>query len=217
MTDSRDEYGIGKPIDDDYIDVDPQRADVSSTEHEEEPPIERTPSAAERYDLSMRLDASGGNGSAAESDGMIDQNAVYQNDGRSKTETFFYVQDVPKERRQQFQRLYRLQEGERDSERKELNRRTDRTRTISTFCSQLDMSSYHKDRVEHIMDSINMSHMAHYSSPMVILGIITLVANADDRFIRDETRFKDLVRDVGSDMSDIKNIRRLVRDKSDAL
>jgi hypothetical protein len=57
--------------------------------------------------------------------------------------------------------------------------------------------------------------MAHYSSQMVVLAIISIVANEDNWFIRDEDDYRRLLEDTDTSLRDISNIRQLVRDKSD--
>lgn len=216
MTEHEDEYGIGKGIDEDYIDVETRRADVSPRVDSDDD-IERTPEAAERVDMSHRFDVADGSGAASAIEELIDENAVIEHDGRASTRTFFYVAEAAERSKRQFERMIRLQEGEGDPQRDVENRAADRRRTVDGFCSQLDMSDYHKERVEHVVGGLNMSHMAHYSSPKVILAIISLIANEDDRFIRDEETFRDLMTDVGTSLDELKNIRELVRQKSERL
>jgi hypothetical protein len=223
--DEEDEYGISKPVDESYIDVEAQRADIShSGEAEKNDNMDRSQASAqnldvsaESTDMSHRFDDASGSGASAKIDELIDKNAVIEHDGRAPTRTFFYTTEAPEGKKEQFKRMYRHQEGVGDPQRDVANRASDRRRTIQTICARLGMKQYHRDRIQLIVDSINMSHMAHYSSQEVILGIITIVANEDGRFIRDEQAFKDLVDDVGSDMYTIKRVRGLVRDKSDHL
>lgn len=209
---------FGKDIDDDYIDLDeptselakeqhnPQRMDTSSGEQ-----------TADMSDTSYIFDTSGGNGAASAIDEQIDKNAVIENDGRSKTRTFFYPEQAAEHDQHQYKRLIRWQDGEGDSQRAVENRAADRRRTIGTFCSHLDMSPYHQERIEYIVSGVNMSHMAHYSSPKVILAIVSLVANADDWFIRDDEMFRTLLTDVGMDPNELRKIRQLVQKKSTRL
>lgn len=225
MTNNTDEYGISKSIDESYIDVEKQRADISdSTEVEENDNIDRSPPSAQRVDISVDsfdmshiFDTGSGSGASNDVDELIDENAIIENDGRSMTRTFYYPSEAPERTRKRFSRMLRWQEGEGDSQRDVENRAADRRRTVETFCGHLEMTTHHRRRVQHIADSINMSHMAHYSSQEVILGIITIVANEDNRFIRDEDAFKSLVDDVGSDMYTVKRIRGLVRRKSEEI
>lgn len=222
MTNDKDEYGIGTPVDDDYIDVEKRRADVSTTTERPDDEIARTKAAAghaqthPRGDMSHVFDAGSGNGSSSQIDEKIDESAIIEHDGRASTRTFFYPEQAPQRSQQQYKRLIQWQE-DKWSGMKNAQRAADRRRTVGTFCSQLDMSEYHNKRVTNVMEGLNMSHMAHYSSEKVILAIISLVANADGRFIRDEDAFRELVSLVDSDLGEIKRVRELVRDKSDRL
>lgn len=226
MTDKKDnDLNFGKPIDDDYIDVETRRADVSVSEEDaEDDNIQRDTRSAQhpdmseqQFDMSHIFDVGGGNGASNETDELIDENAIIENDGRSDTRTFFYPSQAPERQQRKFKRLIRWQDGEGDSQRDVENRAADRRRAVETFCGHLDMTPYHRERVKHVMEGVNMSHMAHYSSEKVILAIISLVANEDNRFIRDEPTFRNLLNDVGSDLRELKRIRELVRRKSERL
>lgn len=222
MSEDEDEYNIGKPIDDDYIGVESRRADLST--HEEEDDLDRSPSSAQHpdtstdsVDMSHTFDIGGGSGAASAIDELIDKNAVIENDGRSRTRTFFYPSEAGGWTRKRAKRLAKLQDGHRSPERKEQNRGADRRRWAESFGSKLGMNGYQIERVKHIVGGMNMSHMGYYSSSKIILATITLVANEDDRFIRDEIGFKELMRDVDTDMDELKQMRRLIRNKSDRL
>lgn len=206
-----DEYGIEKDVDEDYIDVVKRRADCTVAEEPEDDDMFRDVQATAQQDMSHIFNVDDGSGAASAIDERIDKNAVIENDGRSKTRTFFYPEQA--DDTDTYKRLIRWQDGEGDSERAVANRAADRRRWIDTFCGYLDMTSYQQSRTEHIIESIQMSHMAHYSSQKVILATLTLVANEDGRFIRDETLFRKLMVDVGTDLCELKSIRSLVKAK----
>lgn len=200
-----DEYGIRKDVDKDYIDVETRRADVTVSEDE-----------VSEYDddIAYRFDVADGSGASSGVEEMIDQNAVIEHDGRASTRTFFYMEEVPETNREQFKRMLGYQE-DKWSGMKNQQRKADRMRKVHGFCSKLDMTSYQKQRVKHIESDINMKHMASFSSDKVILGIVSIVANEDNRFIRDESDFRDILVDVGSDLDEMKSIRSLIRDMTD--
>lgn len=215
--DSADPYGIGKPVDDDYIDVSAERADISTSEEKaENDTIERRSRASQHADMSHRFYVGKGGGASQQLDDMIDQNAIIEHDGRAQTRTFFRPDEAPKETRQQYKRLIGWQE-DKWSGMKNAQRKADRDRTVSSFRTSLDMNSYHEERITHIMEDLKMSHMAHYSSQKVILAIISLVANEENRFIREEDGFRSLMLEVGSDLDEIKKIRKLIRRKTDTI
>jgi hypothetical protein len=207
-------------FDEDYIDVETERADVSVDVDEDDERGVRygqytSDERGERVDMSHVFDTSDGNGSSSQLDDMIDENAIIENDGRSETRTFFYPSEATDD--QLYGRLIRWQDGEGDPQRDVRNRAADRRRTIDAFCGTLDMSTHHNERVTHVMEELNMSHMAHYSSPQVILAIISLVANEDGWFVRDDDTFRALLEDTDTDLDTLKSIRRLVRRKSTRL
>lgn len=240
MSDSEDEYGIDKPLDDDYIDVESRRADLSTSEDESDD-LDRSPDSAQRsdvgderrtfapscgeaanvstenVDMTHVFDVGGGAGSAEKIDDLIDENAVIENDGRSQTKTFFYPSEADGWDHGQAERLARLQDGHRSPERNEQNRAADRRRWAESFGAKLGCTDHQIERTKHIVAGMNMSHMGYYSSQKIILATISLVANEDGRFIRDEVGFKELMRDVETTMDELKQMRRLIRDKSDRL
>lgn len=214
-----DEYDIGTPIDEDYIDVTPQRADVSYDR--EKPDSEETVAEIEqRSDRSYRMDIRGGNGAASKIEELIDQNAIIEHDGRASTRTFFRSVEAPEDKESLYERLSGWQE-DKWSGMKNQQRKADRMRWIKDFCGQLDMTPHQHRRVEHVVEGMNMSHMAFYSSQKVIVAVISIVADEDasrhGERMRDRSDFRKILEAVGSDLTELKSIRKLVRDQSDSL
>jgi len=173
--------------------------------------------AVEAPDGTHRFDVGHGNGSGDRLDDVIDQNAIIDHDGRANTNTFFYAWEAPEEKEYQFSRMLRWNEGEGSPDRSINNRQADRNRYVDTVCGQLDMSDYHKERVKHLCGSVNMSHMGPRSSQETILSVVTIVANEDNRFVRDEELFRDLVTAIDSSLDTIKKLRKLLHEKSPEL
>jgi hypothetical protein len=211
---SDDELHYGKPIDDDYIDVDKQRADVAPDEQSTEPERYYDELPPSNKPEPHALDYAEGNGAASSLDELIDQNAIIENDGRSNTRTFFYPFEADDE--STYSRLIRWQDGEGSPSRKEDNRGADRKRWVETFGAQLSLTDFQIERTKHVLDTLPLAHMAHYSTEKVICAIISLVADEDGRFIRDELAYKRLVDDIDSGPAEVRSIRELVKRKSDA-
>lgn len=229
------DYGLENyPIDSDYIDVKEKRADVSESEEAaERDNIEREsrayqnadtdisdeeqlpPHERENIDRTHRFGRYAGSLAGSDYDEEIDQNAPQDHDGRAETRTGFNPRESPDE--EKWRRLNTLNDDGRHPLRAVQNRAADRGRYVQTLCAALDMSPYHKERVQYIVDGLNMSHMAHYNSQMVVLAIISLVANEDGRWIREEEMFRNLMEDVDVTLRQLKKIRALVRRKSDRL
>lgn len=210
---SLDEY----PIDDDYIGVEKRPAAIGQSDEF-------------RYDASHTYDRSDEGASGTARDVEIDQRSVSDHDRRGGTRTGFDPSDVEEgfltrsvmrdgKLRTYSEWLRLLQHGYRDISlsRAQENADADTQTYIQTFTSVLEMSPYQGDRVTKLVESINMGHMAHYPREIIVLAVISVVANEDDRWIRDEQKFKDLVRDLDGSMEDVKNARRLVKEKSDLL
>lgn len=203
------------PIDDDYIGVQEQPAAVEQSDEF-------------RYDASHTYDRSDEGLSGTARDVEIDRRRVSDRDRRGGTRTGFNANEVDDghlartvvrdgHRRTYSEWLRMLQNGYRSSRRKGDNESADVQTYIQTFTSFLEMTPYQGDRTTRIVDSINMGHMAHYPREIIVLATLSIVANEDDRWIRDEAGFKELVRDLDSSMEDVKNARILVKNKSDML
>lgn len=200
------------PVDDDYIGVEEQAAEVSQSDEY-------------RYDGSHTYDRSDIGMAGTARDVEIDRRDVTDRDDRGGTRTGFnsneanegvlskiVIRDGSVWKYADWLRL--LQIGYRDKTRKAENENFDTQSYMEMFTSRLDMTTYQDERVRKIINSIDMSNMAHYPKEVVVLAVISIVANEDDRWIRDERTYKDLVTDLDSSMEDIKNTRRLVKEKS---
>lgn len=230
----------GYPVDSDYCDVVKRRADTVSDAEAAERARERfeyeedgSPSSAEetaqsdaqrpegdeyggRTDMSHRFGRYAGSLAGSDYDQEIDEQAPQDHDGRAETRTGFNPREAPSGERDKWRRLNTINDGwPRDSESQ--NTAAEQRRWAQTFSEALGMTPFQKERVEYVVEGLNMGHMAHYSSTMVVLAIVSLVANEDDRWIRDEEGFRDMMEDVGVTMHEIKRIRLLVRDKSERL
>lgn len=221
-------------IDGDYIDVESKRADVT-TNYEDDESADDTSDASESCsedadgrgtytqgggDRTYRFDTGIGSGGSSAVDDLIDQDAVFENDGRSQTRTFFYADDddyMTSEQKRQYRRLAKLNDGWRSPERKQQNSRADKRRWTSAFCGHLGIGGQIADRIEAIVMDINMGHMAHYRTETVILAVISKITEEHGRFIRDEDEFKRLVSDVDTNLGRITKARRLADEKTDML
>lgn len=210
------DFDFGTELDDDYIDVESDRADVSFTDDESRDEQERESDLPSAMDYSHEFDTSKGNGASERIDDIIDDAAIIENDGRSETRTFFRP-DEASTNVEQYERMVQYQDGMWDSSRASKNKKADNDRWVDTFCSYLDVPDYQEERVQLVVESVNMSHMAHYSAQETILASISIVENERGRWVRDEDEFRDLVRDVDTSLDSMKKVRILLRDKSDQL
>lgn len=173
------------------------------------------------FDCSYLFGGGEGAGSNDAIDDMIDQEAIVENDGRSNTRTFFYPEDAEYETQEQatkFRRLIRWQDGEGhpSESRAAANFKADMERTAKTFCSQCEFTPYQTERVLHVMDDLDVNSYGHYSTEKVILAVMSLVANEDRRHLRDEELFRGLVGDVGMTMEQVRTVRLMTRQRTEA-
>jgi hypothetical protein len=171
---------------------------------------------------------------AEEGDGALDQiedkydGAKYASrDERAPTDTTFWQRDidqlpVSKRRKRRLTRMLRRQEGENQNEtyyedrpdRKQQNTREWKRRLVHTYVAHLEMTDHQKERSKHIVnDVIDINRFGHFSTEEVILGVVNVVAREDGRWIEDEREFRNLAEDAELDLSDLKTLRGMVRDR----
>lgn len=170
------------------------------------------------FDSSYLFDTGFGAGSNQELDDMIDDAGIINNDGRSNTRTTFLVGDASyesKKRYKQYKRLAKVNDGMWNSNRAADNFKADMRRITKTFCSQVDMRERQQERVQWVMDDMDINSFGSYSTEKVLLGVMSLVANEDRRLLRDEEQFHDLVLAVDMTMDEVKRVRQLIRDRTD--
>lgn len=219
------DFEFGKPVDDDYIDVECRRADISeSSEDEEEPVVSRTRQSAdhsteEYVDVSHILHSGDGSGAASEIEELIDANAIVENDGRSDTRTFFYPSEADDARQGDYARMLEYQEGQysKTESRDARNRKADQERYVDTFCGKLEASTRVRERTKYVIDGLDMSHMAYFNSQKIVIATISLVANEDRWFIRHDEDFLQLLREINMSLGQLKTARQLVQRKSERL
>lgn len=147
-------------------------------------------------------------------DHRIDE-APQEHDGRADTRTGFDPRDASDP--DKYRRLVPWQEGQWDTTRRARNQEADCNRWVSMFSSAMGLSPHQKKRCGAIMDGFNMKFAGTYKTETVVLAAISIVANEDNRWIRDENEYKELLRDVGATLKDIRKCRQLVKKHSDVL
>lgn len=145
-------------------------------------------------------------------------------DQRAGTHTTFYTKDidslsVSKGRKQCLKRILRLQEGEHQNSKQfasrgSQNHREDKRRFVGAMCSQLSVTPAQKKRIEHlVMDVLDINSYGMYSTEKVILSVINVVVREDGRYIEEESKFQELMGNVGivteSEKPDLRRMRRL--------
>lgn len=221
MTDYDDHPKLeGYPIDRDYCRRTDEREDAL-----ESPPsgnTKRTDTSTSLssetnvdIDWSFLFGGNAGDGASSSLDELIDKNAVIENDGRSITRTFYYIQDVDNDKRDQYQRMLKMQDGVGDTTRSVKNAQADKRRWVDAFGSRLDCTDHQREQAKELIKEMNFKFFGNYSSEKVILGIMSLICERDGRFIRHEPAFQRLMQSVELDYDGLRTTRRMVRERSD--
>lgn len=197
----------GYPLDADYIDVEKKRADVSTTDEQEEPEVDRSEGSAERYHTFDR---------SVEWEDRVERDAPVEHDGRAETRTGFDPRESKNAKK--WRRLNWRQDNpqEGDTPRLLKARKDRKTKTLS---SKLELTPHQVERSLYVIEDVGRLDrgFAHYSLETILLSVISLVANEDGRWIRDEAMFKRLCRETDTSLADVRNCRQIVRDKTDAM
>lgn len=174
-----------------------------------------------------------GNGSRSATEDWLDEQSIFDNEWGSAAATTFNPQDtdamghtIPKNKREKLETLYELHNGKMEKSRKTDIRASHIQNDAKTFMSVLEMPTPQRERVMLILDELDISsnNFGGRRYEKIILAICTLVSDealgqrpnpsVDDRlFLTDE--FRDLMDCTETSSSDIRKLRRDIRDKSE--
>lgn len=190
------------PIDKDYIDP-PEPEEIEPVEEE------RTQEEIDKTHTFL----SGEQAETAEI--QWDRMAIEQNDGRGDHATMFYGKDAATpDERERYERLASVNEGMRESgrEHKSKSNVVDKANFAKTCCSALEMTGFQQERVVWLTERVNVNMFGHYSYEHIILALISIVANEDGRWIRDEPKFQDMMVANEIDLLQIRRLRIMMKE-----
>lgn len=157
-----------------------------------------------------------------------DANDIIEHDGRSRTRTSFYHNDEPegndhtvrkfgKTYQNKWEWLYELQEERHGVENDWGKEQSKAKRDLQTWMNQLHCTDVQIEWACQIYDNIpkesgEKGYVGTISVEAVLLGIITLVLNADvSRRVRDEDQFQEIRNSCGVTKTIIKTVRKRLR------
>jgi hypothetical protein len=177
------------------------------------------------------FDRNSGSGSLSKKDGWADGKSIFDNEWGSEAATTFKPdgndgknQPLSKNRREQLQRLYELQNGKYNQNRSTEIQKSHIDNDLETFMSVLEMPSPQRDTVREIVENLDMSSnnfSRRYEK--ILLTVCSLVADEalsnkqnpslDERlFLSDE--FRELMEATKMSSGEHRKIRVAVREKS---
>ena len=172
------------------------------------------------------FDRGNGNGSRDAGDDWADEVSIFDNEWGSQAATTFNPKEAPQSQVEKFKSLYKVQNGKGESTRKATIHTSHITNDAKTFMDVLEMPSYQRDRVEHIIQNLDISsnNFGGTRYEKIILAICSLVSDealsnshdpdVDDRlFLSDE--FRELMECTEMSSSEHRKLRVSVREKSD--
>ena len=203
------------------------------------------PSSVQNPDeINPYIESKSGDGSTSEEDDYVTEVGLDDGDGRCKMETYFDPNRASDGKRRLYERLYRLQQGQRvnDDDRSIRNRAADRRRDVLTWTSQLRMGKQSQERVIEILEegkgdltpadeetctdedvesedtqvSDGVTLQGRKFEP-VALAVISIVANENGRRVRREEDWKSIQDSLNVASGDVRRFRGVVKRESSYL
>ena len=220
----------GYDIDDEYIDVEPQRSAINIDEEQRDTPPDKREvckpnnvAGEQSVDMSHVFGRMQGDGSQTFGDLQIDARKATERDDRGGETGMdvsdaggYYSEKIIRDGKQRTRAewLLLLNNGYRSQSRKQDNQTADNERWIDTFTAQLELTDYQISEVRRIIKSIDMSKFGTYTVEIIVLAAISMVTQQDDRMVRDERKYKKLLVAANGDFRDIRRVRNLIKEKS---
>lgn len=135
--------------------------------------------------------------------------APHSHDGRAQTRTKFYAEEGNDNI--DYARLAKLNDGLHDNYSEGRKNKAERRRDMDIFTSTVNFNETDSERCQYLLESVDDVNK-HRSGESLILAIITLVANENDRMIRQEDTFQELCDNCNVTRQQIRNSRERLRD-----
>jgi len=181
--------------------------------------------------MNIHIDAferSIGNGSRTREEDWLDQNTTAAENQWSSASTTFYINDAPSNRETKFKDLYAKHHGKGDSNRSTELTHMRMSADAEVFCSILELREQVKEKVEHILQNIDISSQKFggKSYEKLILAVITLshdeylssqppsVVSHKNRLIFDE-QFRELMEANSLGSKELRRVREQIRTKTE--
>jgi len=158
------------------------------------------------------LDYSPSSGAVDSFQKEYDVAAPRSHDGRALTRTKFYPSESSDNSEINYTRLAKLNDGMYSEKRDDRKREAQRLRDLDAFCSTLNITQTDKERCLYLHNQVE-DIRRHETDEVLLLAIITLVANENERMIRQEDMFNDICESCSVTRSQIRNSRDKLRDK----
>jgi len=155
------------------------------------------------------LDYSPSSGAKESHKKEYDSEAPQSHDGRAETRTKFYPEEGSDNI--DYEWLAKLNDGLYRGNDKHRENHAERRRDMEIFCSATNLKEYKMERCKYLLQKVE-NGKRHESNEVLILSIISLVANENERMIRQEDTFQELCESCNVTRSQIRNSREKLRD-----
>lgn len=191
------------------------------------------------------IDRRAGSGALSQQEGWSqNEHTEYEfaNDGRSDTRTTFYWSaddDTPShlrgrdrhqrhrdpEDRRGWDELAKWNDGQGESSRKQDNYEADVRRWTQTFCNQLNLTDFQYEKVDYIIQHLELGEFGWIPAEHVILGTVSLVIDSEmdvepddwttDDWIIYRDDFEDMMDNTDMSRDTLWTVRKRVHQESD--
>jgi transcription initiation factor TFIIIB Brf1 subunit/transcription initiation factor TFIIB len=121
--------------------------------------------------------------------------------------------DAPPHKRSRFRWLKQLNDGVRSDEWRSQQLDDAAVRAVTTLANQIECTQHQRDRSRWLMmqfDHDELFTTASYEA--IALAVITLVCNEDNRRVRGENQFENVMTDAQTTRSELRAIRQAIRE-----
>lgn len=171
-------------------------------------------------ELTKRQVQSGpGDGTSSEVEEMIDRNEPNAENGSSMMHTKFHHWEAPSDKEGKWKNLWKLADGQRDSDKSSQNWQAGKVNDAKLFADQLHFTEAEEKKLVRMAKQIDFTKFGSFSTDQVLVAAASLIRDENTQFYENriilQDEFKELmqVTDLGSKQH--RKIRQAIRERTD--
>jgi len=138
-----------------------------------------------------------------------------EHDGRAKTNTTFNPSEAPEDY-DDWERRASIQDGQYANDNNIEKRKANRRRDLATWAERVKLTSWQEKHAEKLLNYLHENGDDDWQpikDESFILAIMTRAANREDRLIRQEEEFKELIDTLNVERKSIRTERENIREQ----
>ena len=143
------------------------------------------------------------------------EDAPTEHDGRAKTNTTFNPCEAPEDYHD-WERQASIQDGQYANDNNIEKRKANRRRDLATWAERVKLTSWQEKHAEKLLNYLHENGDDDWqpiNDESFILAIMTRAANKEDRLIRQEDEFKELIDTLNVQRKSIRTERENIREQ----